>query len=56
MIDWIQSNYWWLTLASIWASCFILYGKITLDGEEIMNELAYLREEVQEILEEGDEE
>jgi len=54
MIDWLQSNYWWLTLVSIWFSCFIIYIKIETARDDIRNEVSFLLLDVKEILEKGD--
>jgi hypothetical protein len=53
MIDWLQSNYWWLTLVSIWFSCFILYMKIETARDDIRNEISFMLLDVKEILEKG---
>jgi hypothetical protein len=55
MIDWLQSNYWWLTLVSIWFSCFIIYMKIETARDDIRNEISFMLLDVKEILEKGGE-
>ena len=54
MIDWLQSNYWWLTLVSIWFSCFIIYMKIEMARDDIRNEISFMLIDIKEILERGD--